>query len=208
MIRQIFLFTALGVAVGLPLAPAAWMPEAQAQAQSVSQQQAVQAQLIALAQAGDWTGFQAIVNTQLAAGRAGMLATIAGNISDMGLALADSDGISAVALSLAALSLVDQRSIYIANTALASTVGANAGKVKSKIARRNPAGAAALASAAARNSAPSLMVAYNAAQVTGQQQTGSTNRVVVVVRRTPQRPGNSDVPVVLEPNPAQSGSPT
>ncbi|MFC3050756.1 hypothetical protein [Kordiimonas pumila] len=202
--RFAILIAAFGVMATVPAFVPALSPAVYAQ--SVSQQQAVQAQLIALAQSGDWADFEAIVNTQLAAGRAGMLATIAGNISSMGLAVADNDSNSAVALSLAAMALVDNSSINSADTSLATTVGNNAGAVKAKVARRNPAGAAALASAAARNSAPGLMVAYNAGQ-SGGQQTGSTNSVVVV-RQTPPRPGASEIPVVVEPNPAQSGSPT
>lgn len=196
--------SALGGAIGaLPV------PGTAVYAQSVSEQQTVQAQLIALAQSGDWAGFQTVVNAQLGMGRATMLATIAGNISSMGLAVADSDGASAVALSLAAMAIVDNAAVSAANTSLGALVGSNAGQVKAKITRRNPAGAAALASAAARNSAPGLMVAYNTGQ-SNNQQTGSTNTpVVVVVRRNPPRPDTPEIPIVPEPNPLQTGgSPT
>lgn len=174
-------------------------------AQSVSQQQTVQAQLIALAQSGDWAGFQTIVNAQLDQGNAAMLATIAGNISTMGLGIVDSDASAAVALQLAAMAIVDNAAVVTANPSIGAQVGNNAGQVKAKVVRRSPASAAALASAAARNSAPGLMVAYNTGQ-SGTQQTGSTN-TVVVVRQTPPRPDTPETPIVIE-NPNQSGSPT
>jgi len=195
--------SAFGGAIGvLPLSDTA------VHAQTSSAQQAVQAQLIALAQAGNWAAFQTLVATQISQGNASMLATIASNISSMGLAIVDSDSASAVALQLAAMAIVDNNAVVVANPGVGSVVGSNAGQVKAKIARRNPAGAAALASAAARSSAPGLMLAYNTGQ-SGNQQTGSTNTpVVVVVRQNPPRPDTPEIPIVPEPNPLQSGSPT
>ncbi|WCL52617.1 hypothetical protein [Gimibacter soli] len=204
--RKVILVATFGLCLGIPLAPAAMMPVAHAQ--SVSEQQSVQAQLIALAQAGNWADFQGLVNRQLASGKAAMLATIAGNISTMGLGIVDSDPSTSVALSLAAISIADNSSVVASNPDLGSLIGNNAGQVKAKIVRRSPAGAAALASAVARNSAPGMMIAYNSGQ-SSSQQTGSTNTAVVrVVRQNPPVPDTPELPIIPEPNPEQSGSPT
>ncbi|WP_417456624.1 hypothetical protein [Kordiimonas sp.] len=203
--RLVILVAAFGVMGGVVTLSPTLSPAVEAQ--SVSEQQTVQAQLIALAQAGNWAAFNSLVDTQVAAGRAGMLATIAGNISTMGLTIADTDTSSAVALSLAAMAIADNATVYGANPGIGATVGNNVGQVKAKIVRRSPAGAAALASAAARSGAPGLMVAYNAGQ-SGTQQTGSTTTVVTVVRQTPPRPTTPVVPIIVEPNPDQAGSPT
>lgn len=203
--RLVILVAAFGMlGATLALSPT-FSPAAQAQS-ATPQQQGVQAQLVALAQAGDWEGFSAFATAQVGAGNAAMLAGIADAMADMGLALADSDDASATAMTLAALALVEDPSVNNANASLAAKVGNVAAQVRTKIQRRNPAGAAAIQASAARSSASGLFIAFNAAPQT--ISTSSTTPVVVVQRRTPSRPDTSEVPVVTEPNPSQSGSPT
>lgn len=166
-------------------------------AQSVSEQQTIQSQLVALAQAGDWAGFQSVVDIQVAAGKSSLLAAIADNLSSMGLILADTDDAAAVALELAALALVDNQSVSAADTGLAARVGSNVGRVKAKVASRNPNGAASLTAAVNRNSSSTLVAAY-----TSSQSTGATGGA------TPGEPGTQVDAVTDGENPSQSGSPT
>ncbi|WP_262692789.1 hypothetical protein [Kordiimonas aestuarii] len=202
--RMVILVAAFGMLGGtLVLSPVA---SPAVHAQTVTAERAVQAQLIALAQSGDWDGFGDLVDTQVAAGNTAMLVRIAGNLADMGLTLADADDEAAVALELAALALADNASIAGADQGLAARVGSAAGKVRTKIAGRNPSGAAALASAAARSSATGLFAAYSSGALAAQN-TGNTS-ATVLTRLSPPRPDQEEVPVIVEANPSQSGSPT
>ncbi|WP_020400345.1 hypothetical protein [Kordiimonas gwangyangensis] len=168
-----------------------------AYAQTVTEQQTIQSQLVALAQAGDWAGFQSVVDIQVAAGKSNVLAAIADSLSSMGLALADTDDTAAVALELAALALVDNQSVSAVDTGLAARVGSNVGRVKAKVATRNPNGAAALTAAVNRNSSSTLVAAYTSGQSSGSIGGG-----------TPGEPGSTVDSVTDGENPSQSGSPT
>jgi hypothetical protein len=215
--RIAIMVAAFGVMMGASaMAPSALMPHASAQAVSATtEERALEARLVALAQAGDLEGVRSLVAAQVQAGNSGMVARIARRIAALGEQLASVDAVNSGALAAAAVAIVGNPSVASADADVAADVGEAAGRVAAEVATTNPDAAAAVQQAVATSGNTALQTAYISSQSGGGgNDTGDTPVVtptppvrVVTVRR-PVIPPEPEVPVPVEPNPAQGGSPT
>lgn len=196
------------------MAPAAVMNQAVAQAASTvvsPQETALQAQIVALAQAGDTVGLQTLINTQVAAGNSAMLARVAKRVAAQGVSLASVDTVGAAALATAAVAIASNSSVSSSDSTVAQEVGDSAANVGNTIQATDPQSASSLQIAVATSPNVNLQIAYVNFTPPQQQQAGSTTPQIfspVVRRRAPPQPQEPVVPTVPEPNPVQAGSST
>ncbi|NVJ69950.1 MAG: hypothetical protein HWE08_06325 [Alphaproteobacteria bacterium] len=122
------LLLALGLVMGAPIAPTGLMNKAEAQAATMTmEEQQLQAQLVALAQAGDTDGIKTLIRTKIAQGKASMVAKVAKAVANMGASLAVSDATSAAALVNAAVLIANDPSVSAADSTVSSQVATAAG---------------------------------------------------------------------------------
>ncbi|WP_308910408.1 hypothetical protein [Pseudokordiimonas caeni] len=196
-------------------------PAAMAQAASASmEERQLQAQLIALAQSGNTAAIQQLVGSKIAQGKGAMVASVVKAIATMGQNLATVDPSGSVALISMAVTLASDPALASAfasaDPTLSDAVGAAAANAAYAMTNTNPESAARIQTLVASINNGPLQMAYVNANVGGGSNTQTVQtaqntqqtvaRVVRVV--TQPRPNTSAVPVVPEPNPDQSGSPT
>jgi len=229
--RLAIMVAALGLVMGAPVvAPTALMNKAEAQAATgaiSAEERSLEAQITALAQAGNTAGLQAFINVQVNAGRAGMLARIARRVAASGQSLAGTDTATAARLANAAILIASNSSVAAADTTVEADVGGTAAQTAATLSALDPASSASIQQTAAAAGSSNLVASFmtggsNTQTATvggeqgGNQQTGAiittgttTTRTVQTPVVTPITTDTITVPVVPEPNPGQSGgSPT
>ncbi|WP_417465855.1 hypothetical protein [Kordiimonas sp.] len=215
--RLAIVVAACGLVLAAPMvAPTALMNKAEAQ--PVTARVSLEAEI--LAAAGNATALQAIINREQAAGRSAALAAAMGNAS---VALAATDVAGATALVLQAVSIAQS----IGDQAAEEEVGRAASTVASTaMAGNQPQLAANISTQVAIGRSTNVAMGFvnaggtagtnvgSATQAQGQM-TGVTTPVVrrTSTRRTvipprPRVPTTPVVPIIIEPNPDQAGSPT
>lgn len=220
--RLAILVAAFGLVATLPAVSPVFAPAAEAQAVSAQvEQNQLQAQIIALAQAGQTDQIKNLVALKVRQGKAGMVAAVVKNIATMGANLAGTDPSNSATLVNIAVVLAADPAVSGADSTVEATVGDQAkAAVVALGASNNPnavAASASIQSGVANNASSTTQQTY-VASTGGQQQTGSTQTVnnTQTVRRTSNRTvvvvggdntGTGDIPIVIE-NPNQSGSPT
>ncbi|TNE61437.1 MAG: hypothetical protein EP335_15755 [Alphaproteobacteria bacterium] len=213
------LIAAFGLAATVPALSPVFAPAAQAQAVSSQvEQNQLQAQIIALAQAGQTDQIKDLVALKIRQGKAGMVATVVKAIATMGANLAGVDPTNAATLVNIAVVLAADPAVSGADSTVESVVGDQAkAAVVTLQTSTNPNAIAASASIqtnVANNGSSSTQQTYVASTGGTTQNTGSTqtttnqnqqgNTVVVV------NGNNNNVtvdPVIVIENPDQS-SPT
>ncbi|WP_020400353.1 hypothetical protein [Kordiimonas gwangyangensis] len=220
--RLAILVAAFGLVATLPAVSPVFAPAAEAQAVSAQvEQNQFQAQIIALAQAGQTDQIKNLVALKVRQGKAAMVAAVVKNIATMGANLAGTDPNSSATLVNIAVVLAADPSVSAADSTVESSVGESA---KAAVVAMNDStnpnaipAAASIQTGVASNASTATQQYYTASNG-GQQQTGSTQTVnnAQTVRRTSTRTvvvvggdtsGTGDIPIVIE-NPNQSGSPT
>lgn len=227
--RFAMILLALGLVMGAPIAPTNVIGQAHAQAATADTQQQLEAALAAQLQAaaGNPGALAAIVAREQAAGRGALLARALARAAQ-NLATAGNGSLAATLMTQA---------INIAtglDPVTQESVGATAGQVSMQLTTTDPAAAARIQVAAASSSSGGLTMAFASAsqrntndfgqglmggyqqggqQTGGQQGTQQTPVVRRTTRRTvvpprPRIPTTPVVPVIVEPNPSQAGSPT
>ncbi|WCL53383.1 hypothetical protein [Gimibacter soli] len=219
MKRTYSIAVAFGCAVASLGALPVVTPAAVAQAVSESmEERQLQAQIIALAQAGNTAGIQQLVGIKLAQGKGAMVAKVAKSIAAMGQSLASSDTQSSAALINVALTLANNPAVAAADNTLVDAVGEAAANAAYAMTATDPASSANIQSFVASINNGPLQMAYMNANVGGGSNTqtvqtaqntqqATQQNTTTVVRVVPQ-PVTPEVPVIVEPNPDQSGSPT
>jgi len=129
--RLVMMIAALGFVLGAPIAPTGVMNKAEAQANtSVStEQRQLQAQLTALARAGNTDGIKALIALKIQQGKAGMVAKVAKAIARSGASLAASDATGAAALVNAAILIAGDPAVTAADSTVTQQVALTAGIV-------------------------------------------------------------------------------
>ncbi|TNE61430.1 MAG: hypothetical protein EP335_15710 [Alphaproteobacteria bacterium] len=205
--RILILVAATGMLVGFNSSLPGLQPAANAQ--TLTAEQTLQAQISALARAGDTAGLSALIDREVTAGRADMLANIAESLADMGLTIAGADPDGATAFELAAIQITGNATVRSRKPGLIATVGRAAGQVQARLASSSPANAALIAGAVAGANLSDLSLAYNqgvTAYASTNQSTGSTAGAGNTSRNTGSTSG-SETPVIVLENPDQA-SPT
>lgn len=214
--RFAILIAAFGIVTGVPaLAPSlssAAHAQAQVDAPLTAEEQALQAQIVALAQSGNTAGLNSLIQQQVRAGRGASLAKIAKRVGVMAQSLAAADSQTAAALVNAAVIVASNPSVAAADSSVSTDVGANAASVVNAIQQNDPMSAASVQTSVAVNGNVAMQTAYASPPTTTTTTTTTTTPTPTiqrpVVRRTPVIPPSEPViPVVPEPNPEQSGSP-
>lgn len=211
--RLVIMVAAFGFALGAPvMAPTSMMNSAEAQATLTQAEMTLQAQIVALAQAGDTEGLEALVRQQIRAGNSAVLARVARRVAALAEQIAATDSDGAAALTVAAITVVSNPSVASSDSGAAEAVGASAANVTATVTATNPGAAATVQVAVSTTGNSGVQQAFVAPPTTTTtttdtpQPTGNTNTVVVVPPR-PTAPTVPDVPVIIEPNPEQGGSP-
>jgi hypothetical protein len=125
--RFMAIFLALGLVMGAPLAPTSLINKAEAQAtSSTTEEQTLQAQIVALAQAGDTEGIKTLIAQQVTQGKAGMVAKVAKAIALSGAMLVRTDPTGAAALVNAAVLIASDSSVVAADSTVTSDVAQSA----------------------------------------------------------------------------------
>jgi len=201
-------------------------PAAVAQAVSMSaEEQALQSQIIALAQAGNTAALQQFIGQKIAQGKAGLVAKVAKNIAAIGQSMSTSDTRNAVALLTAAMLIASNPTVSTADPTVGTAVGQAAGSAAATISSFDPESAARIQSAAASIGSQQVVAGFSSGgsndtptqtvggggggtggtvQVTTQTTTRTSMTQVVV----PPRPDTPEGPVVVEPAPSQHATPT
>lgn len=221
--RLAILVAAFGLVATLPAVSPVFAPAAEAQAVSAQvEQNQLQAQIIALAQAGQTDQIKNLVALKVRQGKAGMVATVVKNIATMGANLAGTDPSNSATLVNIAVVLAADPAVSGADSTVEATVGDQAkAAVVALGASNNPnavAASASIQSGVATYASNATQQTYMTSTGNAGQQTGSTQTAnnTQTVRRTSTRTvvvvggdtsGTEDVPIVIE-NPNQSGSPT
>ena len=225
--RFAILIAAFGIMTGAPALVPSLAPAAYAQAATLTlEERALQAQIVALANAGDTAGLNSLIARQTTLGNAASLAKVAKAIAANGASLASSNPTGAAALVNAAILIASDTSVAAADDTVGAAVGASASLASVIMGRSSDTDAAAAAArisvvTAAKSSSntnvglsfyqngdSATKRAYDGVVVQGNSQQQGGQQQNRIVRRAPLRPTGSDVPAVIEPNPAQSGSPT
>ena len=122
--RLAILIAAFGLVATVPALSPVFAPAAEAQAasQSVEEQQ-LQAQLVALAQAGDTAGAKALVATKIRQGKAAMVAKVVKSIATMGANMASNDPSGAAALVNIAVVIAADQAVSGADDTVENAVG-------------------------------------------------------------------------------------
>ncbi|MFC4348529.1 hypothetical protein ACFO5Q_11815 [Kordiimonas lipolytica] len=231
--RFAMIFLALALVMGAPIAPSSVMNKAEAQATTTDPTSTLQAELIAAA--GNPTLLQQIVSREQAAGNSANLATALANAS---VALAATDLAGAGELVKKAVdvaqgvndtnvaNIVGGAASTIATTAINRGDARLSADITTKVAIGRSTDVAlgfVNAGGSAGRNIPQTGggtggdTGGGQQQQGGQQQTGSTTTTPVVRRTTrtrtvipprPRIPTTPIVPVIVEPNPQQAGSPT
>ncbi|WP_420430425.1 hypothetical protein [Kordiimonas sp.] len=233
--RFAMLIAAFGIMTGAPALVPALSPAAHAQAAAAltptvvltPAEQALQTQIVTLANAGDTAGLNALIEQQTAFGNAATLAKVAKAVAESGVSLVSSNPTGAAALVNAAMLIASDTSVAAADNTVGSAVGASASLAVVLMGRsaEGDADAAAavisVATAAKLSSNTSVGESFYANGDTRAKQaydrvvppttttTPTTPTTQTVQRRQtpPPPPQEPVVPIVPEPNPSQAGSP-
>ena len=213
IMRVGILVAALGMVVGVPVVASSLAPAAMAQdgAEAISPEEMVlEGKIVAMAQAGNTEGIDALIESEVRQGRSAMLARVAKRIAAQARAIAKDFSDESVAMIKAAVSIASNQSVIEADNTVETAVGVDAQEAKSAMQTTNPLGASEIQTAVAISSSSNLQVAYvshTPSKVDGNQ-SGSTPPQLGggdLGRTT----GTTTLPVVIqESNPAQQGSPT
>ncbi|MFC4348528.1 hypothetical protein ACFO5Q_11810 [Kordiimonas lipolytica] len=251
--RFAMMVVAVGLVMGAPIvAPTSVMNKAEAQSDTtaLAEERTLQAQLVALAQAGNTAGIQQLIQIKIAQGKGAMVAKVAKAVANMGAQLAGTDPNNAAALVNAAIMIAGDPAVTAADSTVTNAVALAAGAAVSRmwddsgatvrstqngteVMSGNPATLAAMNSIVrAVNSSSNRSfrnTVYTNAPAGGKkaldsnrpgnnQQFGGTTTTTPTVRHTtrnrvsapprPRIPRNTVVPIIIEPNPQQAGSPT
>ncbi len=204
--RLAILMAAFGVAIAAPVVAPNLAPAAHAQAAvATAEERALEAQIVALAQAGDLQGVRALLAAQVRAGKSAVLARVARRVAVLAEQIAATDPEGSAALVNAAVVVVSNPSVSAADTTASAAVGASAQNVVSTVQTSNPSAAASVQTTVAVEGNADVQISYTAPPTTTPTVPNSDTPVVV---RPPIVPVEPVVPVIVEPNPAQTGSPT
>ena len=216
--RLAILVAAFGLVATLPAVSPVFAPAAEAQAvSSTVEQQQLQAQIIALAQAGQTDQIKSLVALKVRQGKAGMVANVVKAIATMGANLAGTDPNNSATLVNIAVVLAADPSVSGADSTVESAVGEAAkAAVVTMTSASDPNGYAAAASiqqSVASNASSTTQSAFmngGSTQQTGSTQTVNnqqTNNQRTVVLVPDNRNTGTTEPVIVIENPANS-SPT
>lgn len=167
------------------------------------QERTLEAQLVALSQAGNIGAVKTLMNQKIAQGQSAALAKVAQSIANIAeqLALADPEG--AASLIQAAVIVASNPSVANADQNVASAVGSAAARIVTNVQSTNPQYAARIQTAVATEGSTNLQISYTLPQNQNTQQTGQDNQRSVVL---PSNPTTPNVPIPVIPNPGQSNA--
>ena len=215
---------AFGFVASLPVAAPVFTPAALAQTTATAEERALEAQIVALAQAGNVQGIRLLLAAQVRAGKSATLARVARRVAVIAEQIAATDADGAASLVNAAVIVASNPSVAASDTTVSNDVGTSAQNVVQTVQTTDPQASASIQVTVASEGSTDVQTGFvggtttttttetptttpttTTTTTTTQQQTGSTTPVVVTPVIIPTEP---ETPVPVEPNPAQSGSPT
>lgn len=178
----------------------------------------LQAQIVALAQAGNTAGLNALVQAQVRAGRAASLARVVASISTMAVNLANVDPQNSAALMAVAVEIASDPAVSAADITLETTVGSAANTVVATVQTSNPQAAAQVQTAVNTRGSSTMQTAFvtpssgGQDQTPGAQQTGqvqSAAQTPIAQTPTVDSPTSPETPEIEVPeNPRDVASPS
>lgn len=208
-----------GFIASLPVAAPVFTPAAVAQSAVTAEEQTLQAQMVALAQAGDVAGLRALLANQIRLGNAAVVARVSRRVATLAQQISSTDPVASSQLINAAVIFISNPSVSAVDPTGQGTVGSTAANIVNTIQTTDPNAAASVQTTVAVEGTVDVQIGYTS-PVTTPTDTDTTTTTPTVTTPTPTTgndtppvirppliPTAPDIPIPVEPNPQQGGSP-